>query len=135
MEEKNIWEIALMVVFPLFWWGLVRTMAHLSGWRRIAARFQAGERKPQSRKWGRSAKVGWASYNGCVSVNSVPDGIHLAVMFPFCFGHKPIFIPREEIRDVRGSKILWIERVRFEVGSPKVGRIELARKDFEGRDE
>ena len=134
MEETKSWEVVLvLLVFPLFWWGNARLIAFLSGWQRMAARFPAGERRPKS-VWGKSAKIGWAQYSGCVSVQSLPEGIYLAVMFPFHFGHKPIFIPRGEIREVRERKIFWSERVRFEVGSPRVGRIELSKKDFEGRE-
>jgi hypothetical protein len=133
MEKEETLELILVLtLFPLFWWGNVRLMAYLSGWKTIAARFPAKERRPKKSFWGQSAKIGWARYSGCVTVESTAEGIYLGVIFPFQFGHKPIFIPREEIRVVKERKILWMERVQFEVGSSPIGNIELAKSDFEG---
>ena len=135
MDNKEIIGAVLVILlFPLFWWGNVRLMACLSGWQRMAERFPAEKRQPKNSVWGKSAKIGWAKYKACVSIESSVEGIYLAVMFPFSFGHKPIFIPREEMREVKEKKFLWIERVRFEVGSPRVGRVELSKNDFEGRE-
>jgi hypothetical protein len=54
-------------------------------------------------------------------------------MLPFRLAHPPLFIPWEEIHDVKARRFLWVEDIVFEVGSPSVAKLCLSKKILEGR--
>ena len=124
-------------LFPLFfvgmWCGVSMLLSVAGGWRRLAQRYPA-RGLPTGKRFGwQGARLGWVNYNNCMTIYSSAEGLHLSVWFLFRLGHPPVFIPWEAIRNEQERKVLWVESIRFEVGSPSVVKMELAKKVFEGR--
>ena len=106
---------ALIVVSSLviFWVVFDFLIARASGWRTLALVYPAvlafvGQRY-------RFCSVGFRRgtyYRGCVTFGTCPEGLFVAVFFPFQFGHPPIFVPWSDLL-VTESKIFWLRRVRL----------------------
>ncbi len=80
-----------------------------------------------------SGSVGRVSYRSCLTVHRSAEGLFLSVLLPFRPGHPPLFIPWNAVRNATSRRILWVERVAFEVGSPGLASVQLSPKIFEGR--
>ena len=79
-----------------------------------------------------SGGIGMVNYNRCLTVHHAPEGIYVSVLLPFRLGHPPLLIPWSAIHHVTPRKFLWHESMSFEVGSPCIVKLRLARKVFEG---
>jgi len=125
-EPPPFW---LFLAFPFLWIGVCYLLSRLAGWSRLAGRFAARTPPDGIRFWIESGKVGWVSYNNCLTIHAGPDGLHLATWLPFRFGHPPLLIPWRELRNV-GSRKIWLlgEWLKLEVGSPSIATLELSKK-------
>jgi hypothetical protein len=106
----------------------------VGGWHRLGQMFRASERPAGRRFRMESGSVGWVSYNHCLTVSNSADGLYLSVMLPFRLGHPPLLIPWEEIHYMRTRRFLWMEDIVFEVGSPRIAKLCLPKRVFEGRE-
>jgi hypothetical protein len=77
-------------------------------------------------------RVGQVAYGGSLNIYSSPEGLYLSVLFPFRLGHPPLFIPWDAVRNAKTRRVLWTERVEFDVGSPSIATLRLPKKIFEG---
>ncbi len=49
-------------------------------------------------QWGmQSARIGWASYNGVLTVGADRGGLYLRPLLPFRIGHAPLYIPWSDV--------------------------------------
>ncbi len=76
-------------------------------------------------------RVGWVNYNNCLTVHVASDGMYLLLWAPFRIGHPPLFLPWEAMHSATTRRILWVETVCVDIGSPTVARVELLRKIFD----
>jgi hypothetical protein len=129
----TIVEVMGIPAFLVGMWCVVLLLVSvLSGWSRLASHFPAREPAAGETLRMQSIKVGWADYNGCLTIHRTSEGIRLAVWPMFRIGHPPIFIPWEAIHNTRARQILWSKRVICEVGSPRVAKLELPMRLFQG---
>jgi len=131
-----IWSLIIGV--PLLLIGVISgsllVVSALGGWRQLAEFFPANDLPSGRRFLMQSGSVGWVNYSGCLTIYSSPDGLYLATMWPFRAGHPPLFIPWSEIHGVTTRRVLRMEDVVFEVGSPRIAKLSLPKKVFEGRE-
>lgn len=115
-----------LVVFPLFWCGVVWLISRISGWSRLASRFAAGDRTVNGQRFQAvTGMVGVARYRRVLRIHLNSEGFFLEVQPVFRCGHPRLFIPWTEItarRDV--MRLIWKEEC-LTIGDPKVGTITL----------
>ena len=89
---------AFFVVFPLFWMSIVWLIGKLGGWSALAAQYPADlPPRGEAFSW-RTARLGFfGSYSNSLNVTVSDEGIHLAPLIFFKFGHASIFIPWEAV--------------------------------------
>jgi hypothetical protein len=98
--EKHPW--LLVVLFPLFWSGVLLLIGHIGGWGRIASKYRARDAF-EGRRWSfQSGQFGRSNYGGCLTVGANQRGLRFSVFFPFRPGHPPIFVPWEDVSVTEG---------------------------------
>ena len=126
--------VGVYLYVQLLMWGFAR----LSGWRTLAARYPGGAFAPAPRtRFGYGVFRGWIGYNGGLIVAADTRGLYISAM-PIVLApwHPRIFIPWEELTEVRGRRILWSRCFGIRTrGAPEVdlalrrGTFELVRAD------
>lgn len=117
---------AFLVVFPLFWCGVVWLIAQISGWPRLAQRYAAGNRPlAGERAGGVRGMIGGASYKGTLTLHFNAEGFFIEVMPIFKIGHPRLFIPWSEITGWQPVQLFWWKSARLSVGNPVLGTITL----------
>ena len=135
-EDMPIWVIVLIpiaffIVFPLFWCFVVWINSHVSGWRRLARRYQSDE-EPKGKRWHSvQGRVGLVSYKGVLTCVANEEGLFLEPGVLFRTGHPRLFLPWSEFRDVRRRQLLWYQFVKARIGDPAVATVVLEAKVFE----
>ena len=125
--------LAPLVILPAFWCLIVFGLSHASGWQRLAATY-ATQLAPHGKRFvARSGKVGGVSYRNVLIVHLAPEGMFLAVFLLFRIGHKTLLIPWNAIHDEEAVKFLWYRAVRFQIGRPTIGRVELPTEILEAK--
>jgi hypothetical protein len=123
---------AIIIGFPLvfipMWCGIVFTLSRVSGWSAIAARFPGSLNPPGTSFDGLTGTVGIISYRNALTVHFAPEGLHVMPWKIFRIGHAPVFIPWGEIHNARTRNFPFFQVVAFEIGSPKVGNMQLPQK-------
>lgn len=121
------WAVGLVAVagFAVWWCLVLWVVGSLSGWRTLARHYRATGPFRGTVRHFRSAKIGWADYNGALALGTNPDGLHLAVFFPFRPGHPPLFVPWAEVAasPTKGWLLTYLD-LRFE-RAPRV-RVRLS---------
>lgn len=101
----NLWFFSPFFLFIAVWIGIMQLIAILSGWKKLAARFPAGEPLEGERfRWVSGRLDGHSRYNNCINVTVSEIGIELSMVFFFRFAHPPLFIPWEAIESLKNSK-------------------------------
>lgn len=115
-----------LIIFPLFWCGVVWLISRIGGWHRLARRYAAGDRLvtgTSTRLFG--AMVGCASYRGCLTLHFNAEGFFMEVMPLFKIGHPRLFIPWSEISTRTPVSLLWWKAERVSIGRPVVSTVTL----------
>lgn len=91
-----------IMVFPLFWGGVVTLISYLSGWQALAG-FYAEDGAPlretrrfRSLSTRRKSSVP-SSYSGVITYGVSETALFISVMILFRMGHKPLKIPFSDI--------------------------------------
>ena len=107
-------------------------IAQFSSWGAMARRFRTHS-APRGRLFRmESARIGWANYDGVLTVGVSEEGLYLAVFLPFRAGHPPLLIPWDDIHDPQARKAFFFwEYVEFSVGSPALARVRLRKRIFD----
>ncbi len=93
---STILPLFLLTFVPL-WLAIGFVIALASGWRSLASRY-AADRDPPARRWSfQSGSLRQAGYNSVLTVAADREGLYLATIFLFRFGHTPLFIPWRDI--------------------------------------
>jgi hypothetical protein len=109
--------VAFGLVDFLFLWLVVSfVLSYTGGWASLARKFRCRVAF-NGMKWrGESGAMrGLAVYGNCLVLGANPEGIYLAVFFPFRVAHPPIFIPWNEVT-LSKSRVFWVTRVRLQLG-------------------
>jgi hypothetical protein len=121
--------LAFLVVFPLFWMLVVGLISLLSGWQRLAERYRAtvptvgptvGETLHMQ-----NGMIGWARYNGVLTLTAGPSGLFMEVFPLFRFAHPRLLIPWQEFRNARVEERFWQKQVRADIGFPTLVTVRL----------
>ena len=118
--------VLFIVIFPLFWCGVVYLIANVGGWVRLAKHYRY-DGTFQGQQWSlQSARFGWSSYRSALTVGANWEGLYLRPMFLFRCGHAPLFFPWHDLSvkqtgTVFKSVDFWFQRV------PSV-RVNLSQK-------
>jgi hypothetical protein len=123
------WAVGVLALagFALWWCFLLWVIGVAGGWGKLARHYRATAPFHGTVRRFRSARIGWSNYGGCLSVGTNPDGLYLAVVFPFRPGHPPLFIPWADVRatPVKG----WLTSsfdLRFEKAPRVLVRLSVA---------
>ena len=127
-----VWWLALLGVlaFPLFWLWVCFLIARLGG-RAGAAKAFAARRRPEGTHFsGLSLQIAPAtSYGGCVSATFSREGLWLAPVLLFRFGHRPLLIPWDRVGPPTLQRIFWFRRTYLPIESGhRPLRLGLSRK-------
>jgi hypothetical protein len=119
--------IALLALsaFPVIWGGTVWIISRL-GWATLAAHFETDQPPTGHTLRFQSARIGISNYNGVLTVHIEPDGLRLAVIAPFRFGHPPLLIPWDAITAIRPQKVLWMTVYAIDIGEPHVQTVQVS---------
>lgn len=122
-----------IVVFPVFWCLIVLLLSYVGGWQRLS-KVYASDIEPhgQAFPW-ISGRIGVVSYRNCLTVHVAPEGLFLSMPFIFRIGHKTLLIPWHAIHSQDAVRFLWLQMVRFHVGQPSMGCIQLPQHVLEAR--
>ena len=116
---------AFIVVFPLFWMGVVWLVSRMSGWAALASQYPAKAQPTGDLFHMRSGRLRFFSnYSHCLTVAVSSDGIYLKPLFFFRAGHDPVFLPWSAIEAARSSGKSFFSSAHFLVrdkagGSPR----------------
>ncbi len=113
--EVTVWLmlIAAMGGVVLFFCGLMWTLAHVSGWRQLAADYPANELIQGQTIWTGSVLFGWLmGYNNGVIMTANGEGLRLSLWPLIRIGHPPIFLPWSEMQ-ASASNYLWLKMLRI----------------------
>jgi hypothetical protein len=86
----------VLLLFVLFWIGVVQLIARLSGWSKLARSFpmRRGALMAGKRFTWQSLRIGaFSNYSAVATVTVTHEGIGLELMKIFSMGHSPLFIP------------------------------------------
>lgn len=118
--------VLFIVIFPLFWCGVVYLIALVGGWARLAKHYRYNGNF-QGRQWSlQSARIGWSGYNGVLTVGANWEGLYLRPMFLFRCGHPPLFFPWHDLSVKEAGTIFKSIDFRFQ-RVPSI-RINLSQK-------
>lgn len=91
-----------LVIFPLFWTGIVYLISRISGWADIAKSFPGGDTAEGETVYFSSLRAGrMSAYSNCLTVTVSHRGIHIKPLIFFRPGHPPLFIPWDVVNDLR----------------------------------
>lgn len=129
------WLIALFPGFFVGMWCFVSVLlARMGGWHRLGEKFRAFGPASGTRHRMQSIRLGLVNYNSCLTIHVSDEGLHLATMLPFRLAHPPLFIPWAELQKPVAKKSLWMTWIEVEIGNPRVVKVSLPAKVFDGRE-
>jgi hypothetical protein len=122
-----------LVIFPLFWSGVLVLLSHCGGWARLAKHYRAMQPPAggaqQSLIYGR---VGWVSYNKVLRISLTAEGFFLETIAIFRPGHPRLFIPWTAVSAHRKARALFGSWVRLDIGVPRTASATLPQRVLEG---
>ena len=120
-----------LVVFPLFWSGIVFFLSILGGWGTMAESYPERIKiDPQCFSAQRAILGISVNYNGVLNICADYEGLHFSVMFMFRPGHRPFFVPWEDIHAVKKQHFLFqVVEMRFARTQNRPFRIYLKLAD------
>jgi hypothetical protein len=123
--------VAFAIVFPLFWCGVIWLISQLSGWGRLAQHYRATI-PPTGHRWSwQYGMVGWAGYNGVLTLTANNEGLFMEVLWLFGFGHPRLFIPWHEFREAKIAPYFFRRQVKAQIGYPSLATVRLPAVVFE----
>ena len=111
--------IIVAVNFVVFWLLCFWLVAQLGGWASLAQTF-ATERPPsgETYNWVSGKCNFFSTYNNCLTVSVMDEGIRIGPMLLFRFAHKPLFIPWDAVALMGLRRELMRHGTAFEITKP-----------------
>ena len=136
-QPQKFWRGPVLIVFiiatvltvlPLFFMFVTWLIGQISGWSRLASSFRT--EAPVSGKVLRmqSAKIGLASYNGCLTICVLESGLRLSMLLPFRCGHPPLLIPWHQVHNVQETTYGFRKFISMSIGEPRMTTLLLPAK-------
>ena len=98
------------------WVAVSLIISYTGGWNSLAHIFRCREAFSGLQCGWQSGQMRWlAHYRNCLTLGANPQGLYLAVSFPFRLAHPPLLIPWNEISLTR-KRLLFVPMVRFQLG-------------------
>ena len=119
--------IAFLVFFVGMWLLILNVLAAIGGWRSLAASY-AFDAPIEGESFSlRSANIGPVNYGSCLRFTASRSGLVMSILFPFRPGHRPLFIPWEDVAATshRGWVFQYVD-LRFSK-QPQV-RVRISRR-------
>lgn len=100
------------VGFPLMWMAVVKMVAVIGGWGKVAAAFPLPPGTPEPPGWHAwtSGRVGWSSYRSALMVGPSEQGLHLWTVFLFRAGHPRVLVPWDRMEVEKPEDWFFITR-------------------------
>ncbi len=86
-----------LVSFAVFWCFVIWLISRISGWSKLALHYRSDTTFLGPRWRFQYIMVGWAGYNGVMTVGADSYGLYLVPLAPFRIGHAPLLIPWGDI--------------------------------------
>lgn len=121
-------------LFPIFFVGmfvLVLFVLSKRGWSDLVTRYRFDGDFNGDRFGIISATINGANYNNCLVLKYNEHGFYLRPILMFRLFHKGIFIPWQEIKDIRDKKFLFAQLKELVVGAPAVAIMQIRYATFE----
>ncbi|MBX3424172.1 MAG: hypothetical protein KF688_00710 [Pirellulales bacterium] len=90
-------------------------IARLSGWRTLAERYPPADAALVERFAFQSVKIGWASYNNCVTVDVTTAGLRFEPFWLFRFQHPAFELPWDRLKATATRQMLVIPAIELSV--------------------
>lgn len=129
-----IFIFSLGVAF-LFWYGLVALTGYLSKWRKLALAYPNAEDRTLEYKKYVYVRIGHGNYNGVSILEATLFGLRIRTIFLFRPGHKPIYIPWNELACIKKNDetITALFFLTYIFTTSKFSNIKIAFKKKEGK--
>jgi hypothetical protein len=99
--------LAIVVFDVILYCGILAAAARMSGWTALAQKYRATKPFEGIRWHFQHAQMRWlTNYSGVLNIGANSDGLYLAPMLLFRFGHARLFIPWAETR-IEMKKSFW----------------------------
>ena len=122
--------IILTIAFPLLFIGVSLVLNILCKGNKLSTIYKTS-RKPYGTKWAwQSGSIGLVNFRNCLTIYVNNEGMFLNILPPFGIVCKNLFIKWDEISNVRREKMLFFKYISFDVGIPKITRMDLPEKIF-----
>jgi hypothetical protein len=121
--------IVFLIVFPLFWSGIVYLIARFGGWSDLAKHYAIQEPFSGTTFQMQSVTIGMlGNYRSVVTIGANYDGLYLNPLVVYRPGHPPLLIPWDDIetRDARG--LSFGEMVSFSPRKTPKRTISISKK-------
>ena len=130
-------EIAILILIPIFFLVVLllvfialvllytfvsRFAVQSSGWAKLAELYPADDQPEGQVYKQRTVQVGAVRYRFSTTVCINRQGLYLSVRLP---DHSPIFIPWDEIKRIRKTRIYWRRAMQLSVGDPQVTTVAV----------
>ncbi|MEM7067715.1 MAG: hypothetical protein AAF478_02430 [Pseudomonadota bacterium] len=108
--------IAFLIIFPLFWFGVVWMVSRIGGWAKLASIHPANAPvQGDVYRW-RSARIRlFSSYRSSLTITVNNEGIHMQPLIFFRFGHEPIFIPWQAVSKLERTTLWPLASAKMEI--------------------
>lgn len=125
--------LGFLVIFPLFWIGIINLTSRLFGWHSLANKYRTDYFPTDYVGWQSGQLNGLGNYNNILRVAIKSEGIYLGVFVLFKPGHPDLLIPWSEVSQVKKSNMfLFGEAYKLTFGNPSNGTMLLRAKLFAG---
>ena len=85
-------------VFTTAWLGVSFVLSKIGGWADLVQDYRSdGSEEGEKWRFRNVSMKGTVFYSGCVFFTSNRSGLGLSILFPFRFGHPPLFVPWSDI--------------------------------------
>jgi len=106
MEPLYLIPILFPVFFVAIWCLVLFILSRVSGWSRLARRYEAHAISIEPVVRFASARFGVTNYNGVLSIAADDRGFHLVPVRIFRPFHRPLYIPWSDVRaELRGKTL------------------------------
>ena len=121
--------IVFLIVFPLFWSGIVYMISRLGGWSDLAKRYATQEPFSGTTFQMQSVTIGiLGNYRSVVTIGASDDGLYLNPLVFYRPGHPPLLIPWDDIEPRQARGLSFVEMVSFSPQKTSKRTVSISRK-------